>query len=148
MPRGVPSDKTRRKQLLARASEFLGHDVTFPDETLSSQMAEAQAVVSYVQDSGVGWREKVCSSCHKPFRFKWDRDAIGYCSVPCMAEAARAIGLTWDPTRPPESRWGKTIPLVVPGHALEVLDHSDDTSKTPVDPPLDTSILQELGLID
>lgn len=148
MPRGVPSDKTRRNQVLARAREYLGHDIVLPDETLSSQMAEAQAVVSYVQDSGVDWREKVCSSCHKPFRFKWDREAIGYCSVPCMAEAARAIGLTWDPTRPPESRWGKTIPLVVSGHALEALSHSDDDSKVQVAPPVDTSILSDLGLID
>lgn len=109
------------QKALALASEVLGHEVEAPVETLSDSMAQAQAALNYFEARRDGFVEKACFNCGGIFAYCWDREGILYCSVTCMSKALEKRGMTWDPSKPPEKRWGKTIPAVVPPEALEVL---------------------------
>lgn len=124
------SEKVRLQRLLEKASKHAGVELTIPDETPSDLLAEAQAVVDYIQ-SPTDFKEKICASCGEPFRYKWTRDSISTCSVGCMKNLLLAKGLRWDPTRTQEQRWGRPVPQVVPATALALLEQCDN-SEAPV----------------
>lgn len=114
------SSKAKQQRALALAAEVLGRPVDVPVESLGDLMAQAQSVCNYFQARSE-FKYKKCWECTEEFAYCWDRDGILYCSVGCMAKALERRGMAWDPSKPPEKRWGKTIPAVVPPEALEVL---------------------------
>lgn len=131
MPRGVPSEKKRREKLLADAQAWLGAEVKLSDETTDDKVAEAQAVLNYVE-APQNFKEKICKWCGMPFLYRWNRDAIAYCSIQHMADALRAKGLVWDPLKTPQQRWGRVLPEVISGSAVSVLRYG--SSEAQADP--------------
>lgn len=129
------NSKKKAQRALALAAEVLGRPVEVPVESLSDLMAQGQATLNYFQARSE-FKEKTCWDCGKVFAYCWDREGILYCSVPCMARALEKKGMTWDPTKPPEKRWGKTIPAVVPPEALETVEG--------IIPPLEQDDIDEL----
>lgn len=119
---------------LKKIEQLFGVKIEAPEpvETQDDQMRQAQAVLEYWEslNPDLMWIEKTCKSCDKIFRYKWNSTAIGYCSTHCMARALEKIGLKWNPTKPPEERWGRIIPAVVPPQALSILREMD---ATPID---------------
>lgn len=130
MPRGKPSDKAKLDRLLKEASAYLGKEVKLPDETTDDKVAEAQAVVNYLEAPQT-FKEKICKHCGEPFLYRWNRDAIAYCSIQHMADSLRELGLVWDPSRDPHERWGRVLPEVVSASAVACLR---DTQEAQADP--------------
>ena len=102
-------------------------------ETQSDLIRQAQAVLDYWYGNRFDWVHKECKQCHRDFAYRWDSTSIAYCSVTCTAQSLAEIGIKWDPTKPPEERWGKTIPSVVPPSALDILLTMDDTQEVQLD---------------
>lgn len=134
--------KTQQQRALALAAEVLGQPVDMPVETLSDLMAQAQATLNYFQAPGE-FSYKECWECAREFAYCWNRQGILYCSVTCMSKALERKGMTWDPGKAPEKRWGKTIPAVVPPEALELI--REDEPEPEPDETVD-DLLAELGL--
>lgn len=118
---------------LAKIEKLFGVKIEAPPivETRGDQMRQAQAVLEY-WESPSEWAKKICRQCQQEFAYKWDSTAIAYCSVSCMAKSLEKIGLKWDPTKPPEERWGRTIPAVVPPQALSILQEMDAIPEDPL----------------
>lgn len=127
------NNKKKAQRALALAAEVLGRPVEVPTESLSDLMAQGQAVLNYFRARSE-FKEKTCWQCGGLFAYCWDREGILYCSVPCMAKALEKKGMTWDPSKLPEKRWGRTIPAVVPSEALEILQ---EVVPTPVEDDID-----------
>lgn len=119
----MASDKIKLQRLLAKASQHAGVKLDIPDETVSDVLAEAQAVVDYIEQPSK-FKEKFCKNCGEKFVYRWTRDAISTCSVECMRQLLESKGLKWDPTRSQESRWGRPVPQIVPALALAECDRS------------------------
>lgn len=108
------------KKLLA----LLGKDVEEVAESIeetSQASLEAEAMLDYLKDPR-GWtRPKPCLHCE--LTFVANRPSVGYCSDRCRKVALSELGLTWNPEKTPEARWGHSnaVPLVVPPHALDFL---------------------------
>lgn len=127
-----------QSQKLARAIEKaqkqLGVKVAIPVETELDKLAQAQAVLNYFKVNDGKWVVKVCDNCGLKFTYRWNIDGIKNCSVPCMAEALRKLGLKWDPNREPERRWGQYVPAIVPPAALDIIQQLQaDVLKDPLD---------------
>jgi len=137
MGRGPESAESKRAKAAALIAQFTGQDVVeiaLPDESKEDLMAEAQATLNYYKSMGGGFKFQVCKGCGESFAYSWDRDAIKYCGIPCMAKALEKIGLTWNPHKKPSERWGKTIPAVVPPHALQLVSEAlEDIHPEPQD---------------
>lgn len=147
MPRGPLSEEKKKENVLAKVAEFLGKEpeefikeVT-PLEISDDFMREAQSSLDYFNSRGAGFKTKICKRCEEPFSYSWNVDSIAYCSIYCMSKALEAIGLKWDPYKPPMERWGKTVPKVVPSPAKKILDEliTDERDDVQEDQPLDTS---------
>lgn len=104
-----------------KIEELFGITIEVPTETTNDLIREAQAVINYFQSNSSGFKTKECKYCHHIFAYSWDVEGIAYCSVTCMKMALQAIGLTWNPTKRPSERWGRTVPAVVPPAALSIL---------------------------
>lgn len=133
MPRGPLKPETKKQRTYEALQQWMQNEgvefkVTEPEETVSDKMREAQSVINYYETKGAGFKEKPCKFCGLIFAYSWNVGSIGYCSVTCAASALKEIGLTWDPSKPPEMRWGQFVPAVVPPQALDLL-------KDQVDPP-------------
>jgi hypothetical protein len=125
MPRGPLSPETKKLRALKLAEAFLGKEIEVPEpplENLNDLMREAQSVLYYFETGGAGFTKKQCKTCEEYFVYCWNVKGVSYCSVTCMDRALKKIGLKWDPTKPPEQRWGKTVPAVVPASVLFLLD--------------------------
>lgn len=114
---------------LATIEQLFGVKIEAPEivETQDDQMRQGQAVLDYWEslNPNIHWIEKTCKQCNQVFKYKWNSTAIAYCSVICMSESLEAIGLKWDPTKPPSERWGRIVPAVVPPEALSILQEKD-----------------------
>lgn len=85
------------------------------------KIREAQSVLNYFRARGRGFKHKACEICKEKFAYDWDSDGISCCSFRCMAKKLESIGLKWNPHTPPDRRWGRTIPAVVPPSALKIV---------------------------
>lgn len=128
MGRGPLSEDTKQARALAKLQEAFGQTITvdeLPIETPDERIREAEAVTQYHE--GYDFKEKTCRYCNQVFAYRWLSDAISYCSSTCSAAYLDSIGIKWDPTKPPQERWGsKKIPLVVPPAALQILKDQAD----------------------
>lgn len=108
------------KKLLA----LLGKDVEEVSRTIEAQddvWLEAEAVLDYLKDPR-GWtKPKPCKQCE--LTFVANRPSVGYCSDRCRKVALAELGLTWNPEKAPEERWGHPngVPLVLPPNVLDFL---------------------------
>lgn len=108
-----------------KIQELYGIKIDEPLETINDLVREAQSVINYYESSGKGFKAQECKTCGLIFAYAWDVSAVSYCSIPCIDKALKNIGLKWNPTKPPEERWGRTVPAVVPPSALEILQSMD-----------------------
>lgn len=117
---------------LKKLEALYGVKIESPQETQHDLIRQAQAVLFYFEAKGKGFRELPCRWCEQPFAYSWDVAGVQYCSIPCMVSALKDIGITWNPTKPPEDRWGRTIPAVVPPQALEILQDLVSIQEDPI----------------
>lgn len=133
-------EETRRAKLAAMfgLEEHLPTEPT-PDAKIEQQTAsrEAEAVAAYIAQPQ-RFTRKICKleSCQKEFAS--DRGNVAFCCDTCRKEWLAAIGIVWDPKKPPSERWdfkvvtddnGTTTsvgstrePLTVQSEALVVAD--------------------------
>lgn len=116
-----------------KIQELYGITLEMPLETTDDLMREAQAVVNWFESRGAGFESETCRWCKLPFEYSWNVKGVKYCSVRCMDHYLQSIGLKWNPSKPPEERWGKTIPAVVPPAALSNLQDLIDTLEAQLD---------------
>lgn len=109
-------------------AEEYGLDLRDDDisETPDDRMRQAQAVLYFVYNKGAGFKYKKCKQCKGEFAYNYSSDGVGYCSITCAAKSLEEIGLSWDPRKPPEQRWAKCIPAVVPPQVLSILSEEPD----------------------
>jgi hypothetical protein len=138
MARGPLKKETVQARALAKAAEVLGvavEELNVPVviETPESKIFEAQSAALYFEVRGNGFRHQTCEVCKERFAYAWDVAGVKCCSVVCMAKKLENMGLKWDPTRPPERRWGQTVPAIVPSFALKNIQQV--LAGTPKDQP-------------
>lgn len=68
------------------------------------------------------WRFKDCKQCRERFAYAYHYDGVAYCSLDCMDEALKAIGLQATRGRDLKKRWGARHPAIVPSTALAALE--------------------------
>lgn len=125
------TEAERINKVLAEAAKQLGvsmedlgvsADEIAANQTVSDQVAEAQAVLFYMEHKGVGFKNKPCVSCGRDFAYAWDRDPITCCSVECITAELEKKGLRWRINRPLHLRWGRTAPMILPPDVLSLAD--------------------------
>lgn len=119
-----------------KVEEIFGVKIETPEETNDDKARQAQATLDYFETRGAGFSQQTCKACGLVFAYHWNSTNIKYCSITCLAEGLRRIGLKWNPEKSPEARWGRTIPAVVPPQALDILL---DLVAIPEDPLPDTA---------
>lgn len=120
------------RAILERLEKQTGIKIELPPETAQDRMLEAQSVLNYFTVNDGKWKTIKCATCGLMFSYRWNVDGIKQCSVECMAEALKKIGLEWNPGREPSKRWGQTVPAVLPPSVLEIAQQPP--SATPKDP--------------
>jgi hypothetical protein len=116
-----------------KLAELLGLEA--PPKATSSSSAvlrqdrsrEAEAVLTFV-DKPLTFIKRACKVCGRGFLV--DRSNVSCCSDTCRANGLKALGIEWDWSKPPESRWyfsyqGDKVtnePLVVGPALLEALE--------------------------
>lgn len=102
----MKEDKKReRLAALFGLQEHLPTEPT-PDQRIEQQTAsrDAEAVAAYITQPQRFTRKKCkLESCGK--EFATDRGNVAYCSDDCRKEWLAAIGIVWDPKKPPAERW-------------------------------------------
>lgn len=98
---------------------------------------EAESVLALIARQDL-FNYKLCRECHGPFALNFAD--VAYCSDICRKTSLEKRGITWNPLKDPEERWGYNgpryhddegnehnkpypAPLVVPPEALKVLAH-------------------------
>jgi ribosomal protein S27AE len=99
-------------------------------ESDEDKAIEAEAVLIYYQVKGKGFTKQECPECGEIFAYKY-RTALGpglKCSNVCRQKALEKLGIKWDPSKPPEQRWGMqdqtkgSFPVIIGGAALKTVD--------------------------
>lgn len=67
------------------------------------------------------WRIRTCKGCKLEFAYAYSYDGVAYCSLECLDEALRKIGLELTVGRDLKKRWGLHHPAIVPASAFETL---------------------------
>lgn len=122
------------KKLLALLGKDI-EEVTGSIENNEQSSLEGEAMLQYLKDPW-GWtKPKPCLHCE--LTFVANRPSVGYCSDRCRKVALSEWGLTWNPEKAPEERWGHSngVPLVVPPHALAFLREVLISAQEPVSLP-------------
>lgn len=122
------------RAILERLEKQTGIKVELPAETAQDRMLEAQSVLNYFTVNDGKWKTIKCGICGLMFAYRWNIDGIKQCSVECMAEALKRIGLEWNPSREPSKRWGRYVPAVLPPSVLDIAQQSqNDIPEDPLD---------------
>lgn len=108
------------KALEAMSKVFGETNVDLPLESTLDIIREAASVIQYF-DMHEKFKTEICRNCKQEFAYGYYVTAVKYCSIPCMAAALAEIGLSWDPGKPAEQRWGRYVPAIVPPLAHEVI---------------------------
>lgn len=90
------------------------------------------------------WRFKKCEGCKLPFAYAYTYDGVKFCSLDCMNDELRKIGLSVTPGRPLHLRWGRHVPAIVPSSAFETLESLRETDASSSD--ADEQLSQPLHL--
>lgn len=108
------------KKLLA----LLGKDVEEVTESIeetNQSSLDAEALLGYLRNPKEWTKPKPCLQCE--LTFVANRPSVGYCSDRCRKVALSELGLSWNPDKTPEERWGHPngVPLTVPPQVLDFL---------------------------
>ncbi len=137
--------KKREENLLSKIANLLNKDLEEIKEAKSvyteeEQMYEAQSVLNYFtwrkslirghKESDAQWearlrvwKYKICDECDGKFAYSLHYDGVKFCSLDCLKEALKKQGLTFDPYRPLQKRYGyHQRPGLVPASALTAIE--------------------------
>lgn len=131
----MPKKLTEKEKLAAQMAKVLGKSVNevlsdmLPEKleieeklpsTLEERLMEAQSVVNFFYHRSE-FKIIKCKICKQEFAYKYHYNGITMCSIECMRECLREIGLDWTIDRPLELRWGPYAPAVVPAVAYSLI---------------------------
>ena len=131
MPRGPLTQETLLRRAQEKIREALGYEIELdlPNESEEDRVVEAESVITYFEVRGKGFKKIPCRNCGKIFAYSYHIDGVKHCSVECIAQTLRKMGLKWDPLRSVDRRWGLYRPAVVPPSALNSLLSLVDTQE-------------------
>lgn len=115
----------RALQLAKEVFDDIDHEaIEFPElpaklESTLDIIREAASVIAYF-DMRAKFQKEICRGCNQPFAFSYYTTAVKHCSITCIDKTLRSMGLKWDPNAPPERRWGRYQPAVVPAVVYEI----------------------------
>lgn len=125
MPRGPISDETKRKRLMEQAAALLGIEteevkalVTENVETYEEKIKEVESVIDFFSTKRE-YHFEVCKGCGQAFTYSFRFQGVKHCSSNCANKTLKQLGLSWNPHKSPQERWGRTVPAVVPPTALQ-----------------------------
>lgn len=150
--------ETERKRTQSKILEWAAKqgidtsEIKTPLMTDEEQLLEAQAVLNYFERNGEGFHYETCSNpaCGMKFAYSYHYNGIKTCSIECMADNLRRVGINWHYGRDLNQRWDRYYPAIVPGVALALEDDKDgdvpsdvpeksfDPIPLPYDSPLQT----------
>jgi hypothetical protein len=128
MGRGPESQTSKERKALELAALALGIDVEVlaaqykpaKAESTEEKMYEAQSVLNYFERVNE-FKQIPCRNCGEPFAYDWHFAGVKYCTIHCMRRALEEQGLSWNPDKEPELRWGLSRPAIVPSQVLALL---------------------------
>lgn len=131
------------KKALAKAEDvFDGIEIELPVVTESDAIHEVASVIAYF-DMKEKFREEVCRGCGKKFAYAFYYTSVKHCSIPCLKKTLKSMGLTWDPNKPFEQRWGsRYVPAVIPAHVYTLIQEQTLDPKD-IEPVPSTTISSE-----
>lgn len=143
MPKLKPQTKQERfaKELFEKfgiSPEITKAAFTASPDTEEDIILEAEAVLFYFKVKGKGFEKQECPECGLVFAYKY-KSSLGAqfkCSNACRKSALAKIGITWDPMKLPEQRWGMQdqskgiLPAVISPSALQNVDRLIDPQTT------------------
>lgn len=136
MGRGPESQATKIAKAMALVAQHTGVSIEtlkpLIDESEEDKILEAQAVCDYFEKAK-GFKHIECRNCGEFFAYTWYYDGVKFCGTVCMSRWLKKQGMTWDPTKDPDRRWGLTRPAVVPSQVISLLRDLALTH-TPEDP--------------
>lgn len=68
------------------------------------------------------WKYKQCKSCKETFAYNFHYDGVAYCSLMCLDQALRDIGLVFHYNRDLNKRWGYTHPSIINSQVLKLVE--------------------------
>ena len=137
--------QTKLNKILGKMAEVSGTDISTLQESVmplyspESAMYQGQSIINFFKariqprlekgESGDAfdaryreWRIKDCESCSAKFAYAFAYDGVKYCSLECLDDGLRKIGLAVTRDRELTRRWGNHYhPAIVPAHAFEAL---------------------------
>jgi hypothetical protein len=122
----------RQMQKFAALAAKAGHTVELPKDIKAATaeviavrktlppLYEAEAVLLALEKPA-RFEYKICKreECKEPFGTNYR--AVAYCSDNCRAKELAKIGIHWNPSKPPELRWGGEPPLIIPPSVVKLL---------------------------
>jgi hypothetical protein len=84
------------------------------------------------------WRFKECRNCNRMFAYAYSYDGVAFCSLDCLDEDLKKMGLELTRNRDVKKRWGLTRPAVVPAPVLELLQDAYPNHEGTFDVPVQT----------
>jgi hypothetical protein len=120
------------KKALAKAEGIFGiTEIELPVVTESDAIHEVASVIAYF-DMREKFREETCRGCGNKFAYAYYFTSVKHCSVPCLRKTIRNLGLTWDPNKPFEQRWGsRYVPAIVPAHVYAMINEQAPEPEVP-----------------
>lgn len=79
---------------------------------------DAEAVLLFLEKPA-RFLFKPCKFCEEMFGTNYR--GVGYCSDNCRIRALQKLGISWDPGKAQEERWGGEPPLIIPPAAIHKL---------------------------
>lgn len=113
-----------------------------PVEPEIDKVLEANSVLEYYFSNGKAFKDRECKHCGLVFAYSWEYDSIKYCSVECLRDALKAIGIKWDSSKPLADRYRfyyKSRPAVISPQALSVVKQAMEENGLQEDPTPDKS---------
>ena len=134
MPMPSAKDQKKLEKALAEAaSVFEGIDLSSIAlvESQNDLVREAASVVAYF-DMKEAFREETCRGCGLLFSYAYYTTSVKHCSVSCLKKMLENAGLTWDPFKSYEDRWGsRYIPAIVPATAYAIIKQQAPEPEVP-----------------
>lgn len=136
-PTKIKDQKRLEKALAEAAAAFDGIDlssISLPLEAQTDLIREAASVIAYF-DMKEEFKEEICRGCGLKFAYAYYTSSVKHCSVPCLKRVIEELGLTWDPSKPYEQRWGtRYVPAIVPAAAYAIIQQQAPTPQQGSEP--------------
>ncbi len=117
-----------------------------PTASPVSKSIQGDSVLIFLDEKGKGFKREVCPECKQVFAARYLYRTKGLlCSDECRIASLAKRGIRWDPTKEPNERWQRRVPIIVPPQALALIDEEERTQSisestelptVPIDPSI------------